>query len=95
MIGRVRLRSPVSHATEIAVSRTDGTGDDDIAESTGFTREQVADLDPSDRAAILHEMGRKSALPKIAPTHAGITPASALKAAAAASVGNAPLTSPN
>lgn len=64
MIGRVRLCSPVNHATEIAVYRTDGTGDEDIADSTGFTLEQVADLDPTDRAAILREMGRRESVPK-------------------------------
>jgi hypothetical protein len=64
MIGRVRLCSPVNHATEIAVYRTDGTADEDIADSTGFTLEQVADLDPADRAAILREMGRRDSEPK-------------------------------
>jgi hypothetical protein len=64
MIGRVRLSSPVNHATEITVYRTDGTSDDDIAESTGFTLDQIADLDPSDRAAILREMGRKATVSK-------------------------------
>lgn len=67
MIGRVRLRSPVNHATEIAVYRTDGTDDKNIAESTGFTSEQVADLDPTDRAAILREMGRRDTVPKKKP----------------------------